>query len=85
MRLPRRASGSSVVRQSSGVLASAGAVAGSCGSVPTTTLSMSARSETERVITPPKSCIHTSGITPVPLSSPSVPRRVTKDAPAAGA
>ena len=60
-------------------------VAGSSGSVPATTLSMSARSETERVIAPPKSVIQISGMMPVPLSRPSVPRSVTRLAPLAGA
>src|SRR5262249_34560153 len=54
------------------------------GSVPATTLSMSARSETERAITPPKSVSHTSGMIPLPLSRPSVPRRVTRLAALAG-
>jgi hypothetical protein len=45
---------------------------------------MSARSETDRVIAPPKSVSHTSGITPVPLCRPSVPRSVTRLAALAG-
>ena len=53
--------------------------------MPVTTFSMSARSDTERVIAPPKSVIHTSGWMPVPLSRPSVPRSVTRLAPLAGA
>src|SRR3954453_2722953 len=84
MRLPSSASGSRTERQSAGRSASAGAVAGSSGSVPVTALRMSARSGTERAIAPPKSVSHDSGMIPLPLSSPSVPRRVTSDAPDAG-
>ena len=74
-----------MVRQSAGRSASAGAVVGSSGSVPVTTLSMSARSGTLRVMTPPKSVSQDSGMMPLPDSSPSVPRSVTSDAPDAGA
>src|SRR5262249_22523510 len=49
-----------------------------------TTLRMSARSETERAMAPPKSVIQTSGMIPLPLSSPSVPRKVTRLAALAG-
>jgi len=48
------------------------------GSTATTTLSTSARSGTERAMTPPKSVRYVRGINPVPLSRPSVPRRVTR-------
>ena len=35
-------------------------------------------------MTPPKSVSHDSGMIPLPLSSPSVPRSVTSEAPDAG-
>src|SRR5262249_8737283 len=78
IRLPRSAFGSSSERQSAGVWRPGADVSGSAGSTATTTLSMSARSGTERAITPPKSVRYTSGITPLPLSRPSVPRSVTR-------
>src|ERR1700760_3341687 len=84
MRLPRNAFTSSTERQSAGVWRPGADVSGSAGSTATTTLSMSARSGTERAITPPKSVRYTNGITPVPLSSPSVPRSVTSLAPLDG-
>ena len=42
-------------------------------------------SEVVRAIGPAKSCSHVSGITPAPEAMPSVPRRVTREAPVDGA
>src|SRR5262244_48064 len=42
------------------------------------------RSKTDRAIAPPKSVNQTSGMIPVPLSKPSVPRKVTRLAALAG-
>src|SRR5262249_1858699 len=78
IRLPLSALRSSTERQSAGVCRPGAEVSGSARSTATTTLRMSARSGTERAITPPKSVRYVSGMTPVPLSRPLVPRSVTR-------
>ena len=57
----------------------------SSGSVPVVTLRMRAMSLVVRAIGPSKSCSQVSGITPAPEEMPSVPRRVTSEAPVDGA
>ena len=84
IRFPLSAFVSSTERQSAGVCRPGADVSGSAGSTATTTLRMSARSGTERVIAPPKSVRYVSGMTPVPLSRPLVPRSVTRLAALAG-
>src|ERR1700675_4971005 len=84
IRLPMRALGSSTERQSAGVCRPGADVSGSAGSTAMTALSMSARSGTDRAIAPPKSVRYVSGMTPVPLSRPLVPRSVTRLAALAG-
>src|ERR1700731_1276993 len=77
IRLPLSAFGSSSERQSAGVCRPGADVSGSAGSVATTALRMSPKSGTDRAIAPPKSVRYVSGMTPVPLSRPLVPRSVT--------
>src|SRR6202045_2379137 len=84
IRLPLSAFGSSTERQSAGVCRPGADVSGSAGSTATTALSMSAKSGTDRAIAPPKSVRYVSGITPVPLARPLVPRSVTRLAALAG-
>ena len=53
--------------------------------MPVVALRIRAMSDVVRAIGPAKSCSHVSGITPAPEAMPSVPRRVTSEAPVDGA
>ena len=79
---PRRAplspSAFSESRYDFGMCEAPSAVIGSAWSGPTVASSMIARSVTDRASGPAMSCVDDSGITPVRLDSPCVPRRPTR-------